>query len=106
MLAQLNYPMILGQMSDSAAHSFFDLDPQFRFVLMIVAIVFGTLLIITTVGILSFMTRSIHHRRLEVALKHDLLDRGMSADEVARVVEATSGKRRGGNPFNDGVSFK
>jgi hypothetical protein len=106
MLTQLSYPMILGQASDSAANSFFDLDPQFRFVLMIVGIVFGTLLVITTIGILSFMTRSIHHRRLEVALKHELLDRGMSADEVARVVEATSGKHRGSNRLNDGVSFK
>ena len=43
-----------------------------------IAIVFGSGLIVTTVGMLSLMARSIHHRRLEVELKRDLLDRGMS----------------------------
>jgi hypothetical protein len=76
---------------------FFGIDPGERFPLLVIAIVFGTVLIITTVGMLSLMARSIHHRRLEVELKRDLLDRGMSAEEVARVVEASSGR---GGLFN------
>jgi hypothetical protein len=71
---------------------FFGIDPSDRFPLLIVVIVFGTVLIITTVGMLSLTARSIHHRRLEAELKRDLLDRGMSAEEVARVVEASSGR--------------
>jgi hypothetical protein len=93
MLAQFTPAMLLAQTTNSAADSFFGLDPQFRFVLMIVSIVFGSLLIISIVGIVSAVARSIHHRRLEIELKRELIDRGMSADEVARVVEASAGKR-------------
>lgn len=76
---------------------FFGIDPSERFPLLVIAIVFGTGLLVTTVGMLSLMARSIYHRRLEVELKRDLLDRGMSAEEVARVVEASSGR---GGLFN------
>ncbi len=37
------------------------------------------------VGVVS----SIHRRRAETELKRELLDRGMNADEIARVVEST-----------------
>jgi hypothetical protein len=49
------------------------------------------LLIIALVGIvaiLSWMAYRIHKNRLEDALKRELLDRGMTAEEIATVINA------------------
>ncbi|HEY3393857.1 MAG TPA: hypothetical protein VGK58_14190 [Lacipirellulaceae bacterium] len=51
----------------------------------IVAIVFVT-------AILTITIYKMHKNRLEDALKRELLDRGMSADEIATVVRAKPGK--------------
>ena len=69
--------------------TFFGLDQEKRFVLMLVAIGCTTGVICTVVGCVSSAVSSIHRRRLDHELKQDLLDRGMNADEVAQVVEAS-----------------
>jgi hypothetical protein len=51
----------------------------------IVAVVFIT-------AILTITVYKMHKNRLEDALKRDLLDRGMSASEIAMVVRARPGK--------------
>ncbi|MGD9633184.1 MAG: hypothetical protein AB7U97_07895, partial [Pirellulales bacterium] len=46
----------------------------------------------TVVGCVSGAVSSIHRRKLDHELKQDLLDRGMNAEEVSQVVEASTPK--------------
>jgi len=68
------------------------IQPDERFALCVVAIIFGTVLCVFTIGFISFTIRSIHRSRLETELKRELLDRGLSVDEVARIIQATAGR--------------
>jgi hypothetical protein len=70
----------------------FGLNQSQRFVLLIIAIGSVAIIVISTVSIVGGIIAGIHKRRLETELKRDLLDRGMSADEVARVVESAQPK--------------
>src|SRR3989304_2172560 len=83
---------ILAQATDRWANTFFGLDEDKRFVLMIIAIGCATGVICTVVGCVSGAISSIQRRRLDHELKQDLLDRGMTAEEVARVVESAPPK--------------
>lgn len=84
---------LLAQVSESVpdpwADAFFGLDASERFPLLIVAIGCITGVIITLACLISSAISSAHQRRLEIELKREMLDRGMSADEVARVIETT-----------------
>lgn len=44
--------------------------------------------IVGVIAIISSLIYRIHKNRLEVSLKRELLDRGMSADEIATIVNA------------------
>jgi hypothetical protein len=83
---------LLAQVSESVpdpwADSFFGLNANERFPLLIIAIGCGTGVIIVLAAIISSAITSAHQRRLEIELKREMLDRGMSADEVAKVIEA------------------
>lgn len=58
-----------------------------RMALVTIPLFFILLAIIATTG---FVVNSIHRRRTEADLKRELLDRGMSAEEIATVIAATS----------------
>lgn len=66
-------------------------DPSMRFPLVIVSIVFGTVLLVIIVVIVATTITSVHKHRLEDALKRELVDRGMSAEEIERIVKAHRG---------------
>ncbi len=83
---------ILAQATDPWANTFFGLDSDKRFVLMIIAIGCATGVICTVVGCVSGALSSIHRHRLDTEMKQDMLDRGMSAEEIARVVESSQPK--------------
>ena len=68
------------------------IDADERFPLAVVAIVFGTLLLVAFVAIIAGTIRSMHKHRLDDALKRELIERGMEAEEIERIVSA----RRGG----------
>jgi len=70
------------------ADSFFGLNQEQRFVVMIVAIACATGIVISAIAIVTGIVSSVHRRRLEADLKREMLDRGMSAGEVARIVES------------------
>ena len=76
--------LVLGSASDL----FLDFDPQQRFVIVLVGIGCVVGLAITLAGIAAGVFSSIHRRRVEEGLKRDMLDRGMSADEIVKVIEA------------------
>lgn len=65
-------------------------DSQQSFVILLTAIGCGTGIIISLAGILYSCVDAMHRRRNEADLKRDMLDRGMSADEIAKVIEAAS----------------
>jgi len=48
--------------------------------------------VVVAIAIIGSVVYAIHKNRLEHALKRDLLDRGLSADEIAKVVSATASK--------------
>jgi hypothetical protein len=88
MLTPGNFYPLLAQATDPWAGTFFGLDAEQRFVLMIIAIGCATGVICTIVGCATSAASTIHRQRLQAEMKHDMLDRGMSAEEIARVVES------------------
>ncbi len=75
--------------TDYWAHNFFGLDEEKRFVVLIVAISCGTGIVISVGGMLAGVVNVLHRRKAEYDLKRDMLDRGMSVEEIAQVIEAT-----------------
>ena len=84
--------LLLAQETDQWAEVFFGLDADQRFVLMIIAIGCATGVICTIVGCVSGAITSYHRHRADLELKRELLDRGLSAEEIARVVESSPPK--------------
>jgi hypothetical protein len=84
--------VLLAAATDPWAEFFFGLDQDKRFVLLIVGIGCATGIVISLVGIISGMISTMHRGRLECDLKQEMLDRGMSAEEIARVVESAQPK--------------
>jgi hypothetical protein len=72
------------------SEQFFGLDQEQRFVVILTAIGCLTGVVVTLAGIIYSACDSAHRRRLEAELKRELLDRGMTADEVVKVVEASA----------------
>ena len=66
------------------------IQPEERFALCITTIVVGLTALVFVIAIVSHMTGKIHRARLENALKRELLDRGMSSEEIAQIVEASA----------------
>jgi hypothetical protein len=89
MIESLAHLSTLAQAIDPWASTFFGLDPDKRFVLLIIVIGCGTGVICTVVGCLSGVISRMHRERLQADIKRELLDRGMTADEIARVVESS-----------------
>lgn len=85
---------LLAQISLDRVYSdlFLDLGPGQRFVLLLSGIGCLTAAIISVVAVISKAVRSMHRSRLEAQIKRDMLDRGMTAEEIAKVVEAASPK--------------
>jgi hypothetical protein len=47
---------------------------------------------VAAVAVICFAFYMVHKNRAEVALKRELLDRGMTADEIATIIRATPPK--------------
>jgi len=82
--------LLLGDQPDAWTDTFFGLGADERFALLIVGIGCATGVICTIVACLSTTINSLHRRRTELALKRELVDRGMSAEEIAQIIEAGS----------------
>ncbi|HEY3393856.1 MAG TPA: hypothetical protein VGK58_14185 [Lacipirellulaceae bacterium] len=86
--------LVLAQMmwehDDPWTRTFFGLGQGQRFVVIIVAIGCATALLLGTFGIISSAINSVHRRRAEIELKREMIDRGMSADEIAKVIESAA----------------
>src|SRR3954454_25261834 len=69
---------------------FSGVEPTHRFVLIVVVIGCAVGVICTIIVSISSTINSIHRRRVEVEMKRDMIERGMSADEITKVIEAAS----------------
>ena len=68
--------------------------PDERFALCVTSVVVGLTALVFIVGLISHTISKIHRTRLEATLKRELLDRGLSAEEVTEVIAATGAGRR------------
>jgi hypothetical protein len=66
------------------------IEAEHRFVLLIVSIGCATGIILGTFGIISGAITSIYRRRAEMDLKREMIERGMSAEEITKVIEAAT----------------
>jgi hypothetical protein len=64
------------------------LDPSKRFALIVVLIGCATGVVCTLITFVASTINSIHHRRVEADMKREMIERGMSAEEIAKVIEA------------------
>ncbi|MEM6329964.1 MAG: hypothetical protein AAF790_06935 [Planctomycetota bacterium] len=78
---------VLAQSASPADYSRLDADQWFALIVVIVGCATGA--IISLAAIFAGVTTKLHRRASEVELKRDMLDRGMTAAEIAEVIEAT-----------------
>ncbi|MCA9230610.1 MAG: hypothetical protein KDA57_08160 [Planctomycetales bacterium] len=71
-------------MTDNIFHRIIEMPPPFNMIVIIMMIIFGTGLVTSVVK----QIRKYACYRQEVEFKRDLLDRGMTVEEVERVVSA------------------
>jgi hypothetical protein len=77
--------------ADPWAGSIFEgLEAGHRFVVVLTALGCATGVIISLAGIAMSWSSASQRRRIEVDLKREMLDRGMSVDEVVKIVEAAA----------------
>jgi hypothetical protein len=77
--------LLLGDWATSALS---ELDPGQRFSLIVIVVGCAAGVLCTLVTSISRTINSIHHRRMEAEMKRDMIERGMSADEITKIIEA------------------
>jgi hypothetical protein len=83
-------PYQIPLLADWGTDLFSRLDPDKHFALIIVVIGCLTGVICTVVVFVSSTIISIHRRRTEMDIKREMIERGMSADEITKIIEAVS----------------
>ncbi len=78
----------LPMFADWATSAWNDINPNSRFALVVVIVGCVTGVLCTLIVFISSTINSIHYRRIEAEMKRDMIDRGMSADEITKVIEA------------------
>jgi hypothetical protein len=73
-----------------AVNDLLNVDSDNRFALYVIIIGCVTGVISTIVIFASSTINSIHRRRIEADMKRDMIERGLSADEIAKIIEAAS----------------
>jgi hypothetical protein len=66
--------------------------PDDRMPIVIVSILFGLTALVFILWIFIHAVSTIHRTRAESNLKHELLERGLSADEIAMIVASTTNR--------------
>jgi hypothetical protein len=67
-----------------------EISPEQRFIVVIVAIGCAVAVILGLAGIISSTIGSVYRRRAELDLKREMIDRGMSADDIAKIIESAT----------------
>jgi hypothetical protein len=76
------------QAADPWASTFFGLNSEQRFVLMIVGIGCATGILIGLPAVVLNLAGNIQRHRLNMEFKREMIDRGMSADEIFKIIES------------------
>lgn len=79
---------VLTEQTGFWTNMFQDIDADKRFVLFIIGISCITALAIIATAVIAGVYTSIQKQRMLNELKQDMLDRGMSGEEIAEVVKA------------------
>jgi len=77
-----------SQAADQWSDLFFGLDQNQRFVLMIIAIGCVTAILVALPISLAGIYAKTRHRQAEAEMKREMLDRGMSSEEIAQIIES------------------
>jgi hypothetical protein len=77
-------------LADWATSALSDLDSNKRFSLIVVVIGCATGVLCTLVVFISSTINSIHRRRVEADMKREMIERGLSADEITKIIEAAT----------------
>ena len=77
-------------LADWATSALSELDPSKRFALIVVVVGCATGVICTLVVSISGTFNSIHRRRVEADMKREMIERGMSAEEITKIIEAAT----------------
>ena len=80
-------PLLLAE-TDFWKDHFFGLDADERFVVILVVVSCVTAIIITLFCVALGVWNSVKNKQIEADLKQDMLDRGLSAEEIEQVIEA------------------
>jgi hypothetical protein len=92
MSALLHLPTLLAETTANAvdpwASTFFGLNAEQRFVLMIIAIGCATGILIGLPSVVLNLVGNIQRHRINIEFKREMLDRGMSAEEIAKIIES------------------
>jgi len=75
---------------DKWADSFWGFDQNQRFVVVLVIIGCITGIVITLTCVLLAAISTMHRTKHEAELKRELLDRGLSADDLEKIIGATA----------------
>jgi hypothetical protein len=81
---------IMAQQGGGLMTWFSELKSDERFALLIVAIGCATGVLCTAFVFISNTITSIYGRRSDAMMKREMIERGMSADEIAKILEAAS----------------
>jgi hypothetical protein len=95
MSALLQLPLLLADTATKAANgvdpwanTFFGIDADKRFVLLIVGIGCATGILIALPSVVLNIMGNIQRHRINTEFKREMIDRGMSADEIAKIIES------------------
>jgi hypothetical protein len=78
-------PLIAAELTSGV---FSGWDPEHRFVVVLVGIGCLTLVLLVLGGVIAGVWGNAREKQIEADLKRDMLDRGMSAEEIQQVIEA------------------
>jgi hypothetical protein len=81
--------LLLAQEAVSSETFFEGSTAEQRFVLAIIALSGAIFLILILGGVIAGVWSSFKEKQIEADLKRDMLDRGMTPDEIQKVIEAT-----------------
>jgi hypothetical protein len=78
----------LAQVQHISSGWFSDMDTTYRFVITLAIIVCLTIIMISIFALVTTLFSSLHRERAQAELKREMLDRGLSAEEIAQVIES------------------
>jgi hypothetical protein len=80
--------LMLAQLTLESESFFSDFSSEQRFVLSIIGLAGAMALVLVISGIVAGVWSAFKEKQIEADLKRDMLDRGMTPDEIQKVIEA------------------